>query len=335
MIKVSVIIPVYNSRDFLSRCLDSVCHQTLKDIEIICVNDCSRDNSLEILNDYARKFSHLKVIDCQTNGGESVARNIGLEAATGKYIGFVDNDDEIDLDFYEKLYNKAIEENADIAKGELHEIGYDLKESYGNLNKKIRDNNSLLFFNYHWWTAIYKTSLVKGNCIKFIEGYPLGGDVLFLNQVVLASSKISLVDDVFYHYYRREDSGDSKVLSFEKIKSALDIHEFIVDNVLNSNIFSSLDISGINYIFSWCLQAALTYCYRCKTMKVLEFSVEKACRIYEKTASYLSNIENIFLPICLAYLKENDAQGLKELFLKYDTQQKMFFANLRFLHINK
>lgn len=335
MPKISVIIPVYNAKDYLSRCLDSVCNQTLKDIEIICVNDCSTDNSSKILNDYAQKFSNLKVINCEKNGGESVARNIGLEVAIGEYLGFVDNDDAIDLDFYEKLYNKAIEENADISKGELHEIGYDLKEGYGSLNKKIRENNSILFFAYHWWTAIYKTSLIKENNITFIEGYPLGGDVLFLNQAALASSRISLVDDVFYHYYRREDSGDSKVLSFEKIKSVLDIHEMIVDNILNFNSFSSLSVSGVNFVFSWCLQAALTYCYRCKTIKVLEFSVEKACRIYKKTANYLSNIESVFLPVCLAYLKENDAQGLKKLFLKYDNERKMFCANLRFLHSKK
>ena len=84
MPKVSVIIPVYNAQDYLGRCLDSVCNQTLKDIEIICVNDCSKDNSLNILNEYAEKYPNMKVIDCKVNGGESVARNIGLDNATGE-----------------------------------------------------------------------------------------------------------------------------------------------------------------------------------------------------------------------------------------------------------
>lgn len=335
MPKISVIIPVYNAKDYLSRCLDSVCNQTLKDIEIICVNDCSTDNSLEILNDYAQKFSNLKVINCEKNGGESVARNIGLEAATGEYLGFVDNDDAIDLDFYEKLYNKAIEENADISKGELHEIGYDLKEGYGNLNKTIRNNNSLLFFNYHWWTAIYKTSLVKGNGIKFIEGYPLGGDVLFLNQVVLVSSKISLIDDVFYHYYRREDSGDSKVLSFEKIKSALDIHEMIVDNVLQSQKFKSFSKEELDFLFIWCLNATLTYCYRCKTIPVLEFCINKAFVIYKKVADYIHKNTPLIYPVCMHILENGNEEKLKQLFLINDTHQKMFLANLRFLHTRK
>ena len=109
MSKVSVIIPVYNAQDYLERCLFSVCNQTLEDIEIICVNDASTDKSINILNQYAQKYSNIKVIDCKVNGGESKARNIGLEKATGEYLGFVDNDDEIDLDFYEKLYKKAKE----------------------------------------------------------------------------------------------------------------------------------------------------------------------------------------------------------------------------------
>ncbi len=125
MALISVIIPVYNASAYLKRCLDSVCNQTLLDIEIICVNDCSNDNSLEILNEYRNKYSNLKIIDCKFNGGESKARNIGLDHVTGEYIGFVDNDDEIDLDFYENLYNKAITTNADIVKGNVIETSVD------------------------------------------------------------------------------------------------------------------------------------------------------------------------------------------------------------------
>ena len=83
MPKLSVIIPVYNAQEYLRRCLDSVINQTLKDIEIICVNDCSTDSSLQILEEYALKHKNLKVIDCKVNGGESVARNIGLENVAG------------------------------------------------------------------------------------------------------------------------------------------------------------------------------------------------------------------------------------------------------------
>lgn len=113
MPKVSVIIPVYNTEKYLRKCLDSVCNQTLSDIEIICVNDCSPDNSLEILNEYAQKDNRIKVINFEENKGVSIARNTGIDSATGEFIGFVDADDFVDLDFYEKLYNKATETGAD------------------------------------------------------------------------------------------------------------------------------------------------------------------------------------------------------------------------------
>ena len=96
MPKVSVIIPIYNTEKYLRKCLDSVCNQTLSDIEIICVNDCSTDNSLEILEEYASKDNRIKLIDFKENKGAAVARNAGIDEAKGEYIGFVDSDDFVD-----------------------------------------------------------------------------------------------------------------------------------------------------------------------------------------------------------------------------------------------
>ena len=107
MIKVSVIIPVYNVDKYLEECLQSVCSQTLKDIEIICINDGSTDKSGQILKDFAKKDKRIILIE-QENRGVSIARNNGLKAARGEYIGFVDSDDCIDPDFYEKLENACL-----------------------------------------------------------------------------------------------------------------------------------------------------------------------------------------------------------------------------------
>ena len=101
MVKVSVVIPVYNVEDYLRDCLDSIVNQTLKDIEIICINDGSTDNSLEILEHYKSKDERIKVIS-QENGGISAARNKGIDLASGDYISFIDSDDYIDNNFYEK-----------------------------------------------------------------------------------------------------------------------------------------------------------------------------------------------------------------------------------------
>ena len=115
---ISVIIPVYNAEKYLEKCLNSVIKQTLKDIEIICINDGSTDGSLNILQKYSEKDKRFIIID-QKNSGQSVARNKGLSVAKGEFIGFVDSDDWIDDDFYEKLYDAAIEYKADIAAGNI------------------------------------------------------------------------------------------------------------------------------------------------------------------------------------------------------------------------
>ena len=332
MIKVSIIIPVYNAQKYLHRCLNSVINQTLKEIEVICVNDCSNDNSLEILSKYANKDKRINIINCTKNGGESVARNIGLDNSNGEYLAFVDNDDEIDLNFCEKLYLKAKVENADISKGEVHIIGYDGKETYSHLNSDIRKNNSKLYFAYYWWTGIYSSNLIKQNNIRFLEGYPLGGDVLFLNQAVLKSNKLALVDDVFYHYYRRENSGDSLILPKEKIISALTIHEKIIDNIKATNID---DKNGVGFLNFWNLKAALDYAFRNKKIDILKMCLDRAFVFYEKTKYNLKPEAESFYPIILDMLEKGKREELFEFYLKNDSSIKMLMANLRFLHNRK
>ena len=138
MYKVSIIIPVYNVEEYLERCLNSVFKQTLKDIEIICVNDGSSDKSREILAKY-EEISNFKVID-QINSGLSVARNTGLLAAKGEYVGFLDSDDFIDSEFYEKLYTTAVDYNADIACGNI------IREN--NKKKSVLINYNDIKFSY-------------------------------------------------------------------------------------------------------------------------------------------------------------------------------------------
>src|SRR5574344_661413 len=111
--KVSIIIPVYNTEEYLDECLQSLINQTLKDIEIICIDDGSTDCSAEILHEYSLKDSRIKVLK-QRNYGQSAARNKGLMFANGEYISFLDSDDFISEDMLEKLYCKAKEQNTDI-----------------------------------------------------------------------------------------------------------------------------------------------------------------------------------------------------------------------------
>ena len=114
MVKVSVIIPVYNVEDYLKECLDSVLSQTLKDIEVICVDDCSTDDSLKILQEYANNDDRIKIIKNEKNSGQGFSRNEGIKKATGEYIGFVDSDDFIDLNLFEISFKKAKKLDLDV-----------------------------------------------------------------------------------------------------------------------------------------------------------------------------------------------------------------------------
>ena len=113
MYKLSVIIPVYNVENYLRECLDSITSQTVKDIEIICIDDGSTDNSPKILKEYQKKDSRIKIIT-KENGGQASARNLGIKKAQGEYIAFIDSDDFIESEMLEKLYTKAKDNNLDI-----------------------------------------------------------------------------------------------------------------------------------------------------------------------------------------------------------------------------
>jgi glycosyltransferase involved in cell wall biosynthesis len=172
-IKVSVIIPVYNVEDYLEKCLDSVINQTLGDIEIICVNDGSTDNSPKILDRYAKLNSNIKVIN-KKNGGAGSARNFGLIHANGKYVGFVDSDDWISKDMYEKLYKNACEYDSDMVMCPIHVVDTTCEanipycsleffdESFNNRSFNHFDTKNFIFnISVTPPNKIYRKSLLK------------------------------------------------------------------------------------------------------------------------------------------------------------------------------
>lgn len=121
MVKISVIVPVYNSGKYLDMCIDSLVNQTIKSYEIIIINDGSTDNSLDIINKYKKNNSMIKVISTKNNG-IGTARNIGLNNSSGKYVAFVDSDDYVACDFLEKVYKKAISSKADVVVCNMYRV---------------------------------------------------------------------------------------------------------------------------------------------------------------------------------------------------------------------
>lgn len=159
MAKVSIIIPTYNVEMYLVECMESVVRQTLKDIEIICINDGSTDSSLEILKRYAEKDDRIIIVD-KENGGYGIAMNIGLEKATGEYIGIVEPDDFVPINMYEDLYEIAKENNLDFVKADFYrfkrndnngnmELTYNhLSDDAGNYNKVFNPSQTPAAVNY-------------------------------------------------------------------------------------------------------------------------------------------------------------------------------------------
>lgn len=223
MVKVSVIIPVYNSKQYLSKCLKSVCNQTLQDIEIICINDCSNDGSCLILQEYEKNDRRIKLIDLKENKGAAVARNIGIKNSCGQYLGFVDSDDFIDLNFYERLYEKASVANADVVKGNIAlycpKTEMITKDSWIDINYNVKRHQANFCFSFT--SAIYNASFIKEKSVDFLEGLIHFEDPYFTIKAALFYKKLEVIDDVFYYYVNNPDSISRKKFTINHIDSLI------------------------------------------------------------------------------------------------------------------
>lgn len=215
---VSVIVPIYNVEKYLSKCIESIINQTLSNIEIILINDGSTDSSGVIADNYAKNDSRIKVIH-KKNGGQGSARNIGIELASGEYIGFVDSDDWIDLDMYEKLYNAAMNSRASIAicNRKVLDENNNIK-TVVNIKKKIIENvkNNIAGYIIEYllykhtvviYNKIYRSEIIKENKISFKEVKEVGSeDALFNYEVLFYVDKIVAINTTYHNQLAREGS---------------------------------------------------------------------------------------------------------------------------------
>ena len=219
MPKVSVIIPVYNTEKYLARCIDSVVSQSFDDIEIICINDASTDNSLEVLKMYAKFDNRINIINKQINGGLSVARNIGCSIAKGEYLMFVDSDDLISTNAVEILYNNAVQNNSDVVlfafvKGSSDIlpksiVGVPECQNLGSFNANTLPANILKLIPLTTWCKFYKTQFLKDNSISFYEGI-IYEDVPFWAEVFTRAKSIIYVNEPLYFYRENRDGQITK-----------------------------------------------------------------------------------------------------------------------------
>ena len=224
--KLSVVVLVYNTEEFLEECLDSLVNQTLDDIEIICVNDESKDNSLNILKRYAKKYDNIKIID-QKNTGGATAGNNGLKMAKGEYVTLIDSDDFVVEDAYEKLYNKAKETDSDIVSGKPIRYYGKFQRNLGTLHDLWDEEKTLhykddmkLYYDVFYWNKIYRRSFVEKYDIYMIPN-KLYADVPFVLKAYKYANKITIIPDLVY-YWRSRSTNSSISSSLYNIDNMLD-----------------------------------------------------------------------------------------------------------------
>ena len=318
MTVLSVIIPVYNVEKYLAKCLDSITHQTFKDMEIICVDDCSTDNSLSLLQNYALKDKRIRIIRCQKNGGQAAARQIGIDAAAGNYIAFVDSDDWVDTDYYEKMIERAEQDKVDIVVN--HNILSEYEDGrvipycfpgHKYLEQRIYDNPSKIIDKFYCvvWNKLFRASFLKQRQYTIPQRSP-HEDVFFHYATFAFARNVSFFNGSAYHYLYREQSIShlNHDWGMEHIKVFSLIYDFYKENQLldkKIKLYSTMPFFTIK-------TEDMFNEYKKYFMKVLDYITENSdvfcaadifiakclsdCKNYSEYASkYPANLTMIFL----------------------------------------
>lgn len=264
MIKISVIIPVYNTQEYLPKCIESVLSQPFENFEILLINDGSTDNSGAICDSYAMSDSRIRVLH-KENGGVSSARNLGIEKAEGEYTIHLDSDDYISTNMLEEMYNKATLDNCDILIADYYS---DINGNIKLYEQRLRNTNSntiikqLLEGELHGSVCnkLIKSSLYKDGNVTFNQDIDYCEDLLFNIECFLLNPKVSKIDKAFLYYVQRDGSAirtyNSKIFSglfrlIDKLQQLLDssyeesLNHFKLvakRKMIISNLFSSREI---------------------------------------------------------------------------------------------
>lgn len=219
-VSVSIIVPCYNVAAYLDQCMESLAGQSMEDIEIICVNDGSSDRTAEILREWRDRDGRVRVID-RKNSGVSAARNSGMEEAAGKYIGFVDPDDVVERNMFRRLFDAAVEKDADVAVCGYHEFcdrgGMDMPESGWSPSAGFFPEEKAERFRRGtpWsrcagtvWNKLIRRKLLEENGVRFVPGLRQGEDLYFCLMLLTVAPRLLILPDRLYHY-RRERPGSA------------------------------------------------------------------------------------------------------------------------------
>lgn len=314
-IKISIIMPVYNSEKYLSKSIESVLKQSLKEFELILVNDGSSDKSLRICKEYEDKDKRIKVID-KKNEGACIARNTGIEKSIGKYIQLVDADDYIESNMLEEQYNLAEKTNAEVVmcgmKFDVHQKSGQVVTSesyYKDMVLKSQDDIKPIFmdlfdnllFNYTH-NKLYSSEFLKSNNLKFIEWLPIDQDTNFNIDVFRKLNKLTISTKSYYHYVKtfeetivtRYHDNKFKVRTFRYDRLKQLLMEWDIYNEENNKKLSSMYIHHVIECFEVYNHKKCNLSLKEKKIEIKNIlntdEVKKCIKVLDKTNSFYTNI---------------------------------------------
>lgn len=249
MSKVSIIVPFYNVEGYMEKCLDSLVNQTLDDIEIILVNDGSKDRSIDIAKKYIKEYPKKIVYLEKENGGLSDSRNFALPHAKGEYIAFLDSDDYVEKNMYEEMYNLAIKDNSDLVECDFYwEYPDKRKEDIGKLYNGKEE--MLEKIRVVAWNKLIKREILEKSKLEFPKGFRYE-DVEFTYKLIPYIEKVSFIKKPFVHYVQRQ--GSISNTQNERTKEIFQVLEHVIDYYKENNIYEKyktvLEYVYIRYAF--------------------------------------------------------------------------------------
>lgn len=330
-VKLSVIVPIYNVEEFLQECLDSLVNQTLRDIEVLMIDDGSTDNSAIIAKLYEKKFDNFHYI-YKENGGLGNARNFGIPYVKGEFLIFLDSDDIIPIDAYEKMYNAAIENNVDIVCGNM--MRFNSKEIYDSyLHKKIYKKSikrthiseyKNLIYDTTSTNKMFKTSFYTTNCFKFPEGIYYE-DIPMVIPALWKAKSVSILTDTCYLWRSREGENKSITQKRTTIKNFVDRIKVMdmVDSYYEKNVFDEDCIAIKDY--KWLdtdLKLFINQMHKTSS-EYNEIAMREINRFLNKIDIKIYDSLRTIDKIKYFYIKENDIKSLLEV-LKFQKSKKNF-----------
>ena len=298
--KVSVIVPVYNVEEYIEKCLNSLVNQTLKDIEIIVVNDGSPDNSQKIIDKYTKKYSNIKSF-IKENGGLSDARNYGIKKASGEYIAFLDSDDYVKEDMYEKMYLKAKEKDFDIVVCDIDYLYPDntLRVSSGVDEDTTDIKKTYLTIHPAAWNKIFKKDLFK-NDVYFKKNVWFE-DVEFIYRMLPYIKSIGVVKEDFNQYVQRPGSITSTINKkiYHYIDNMNGVIDFYKERKLYQEYEKELEYAYVRYIYATFIRSVKRYDYKEYKTAVDEAikNVKEHFPKYRKNKYFYKSLKGLYLVV--------------------------------------